>query len=121
MSKRWLYASVWLIVPVVGQAQSLDLVNGVGLSIGNSPNWTGVRINWRDKRVQEVTGLNVTIWKPIRNPDFEMNGIALGVFGPNARDINGAALGVGGVVANHDINGIAIAGLGVVAEGDING
>lgn len=101
---------------------SLDLgVSGVGLSLGNSSRWTGVRINLRDRAVNNVNGFNLTLWKPHENPDFEMNGIAAGLWNPNVGTLNGIGLGVGGVVAYRAINGIAAAGLGVVSQGSMNG
>src|SRR5688572_1966559 len=43
--------------------RSLDIgVNGVGLSIGDSPRWTGLRINYRDSRLIEANGVNLTLW-----------------------------------------------------------
>jgi hypothetical protein len=103
-------------------AQSVDIgVQHTGISIGNSRTWNGIRLNWRDSDVRRVNGLNVTIWKPAENPDFEMNGITAGLWGPDAATINGIALGIGGVVAEHALNGVAVAGLGAVSNGDLNG
>jgi len=103
-------------------AQSLDLgAGGFGLSIGNSARWAGLRINWRDRGVEAVHGLNVTLWRPAANPDFDMNGVALGLFGPDAARIRGLALGLGGVTSGASLDGVAVAGLGVVSDGRITG
>jgi len=105
-------------------AQSLDLgIDNVGLSIGNSPRWTGVRLNWRDSGVEYVHGINLTIWKPEEgaNPDFVMSGLALGVFGPWASELNGISIGLGGVVADDHIRGFGLGGLAVVSGGPVNG
>jgi len=51
-----------LVLPSKVGAQSLDLtVNNVGLSIGDSEEVTGVRLNFRDRNLRRVTGLNATI------------------------------------------------------------
>ena len=57
-------AAVVLVVAVPGEsrAQSLDLtVNDVGISIGDSRRVTGLRINYRDRRMEEVNGVNITV------------------------------------------------------------
>lgn len=42
-------------------AQSLDIgIDSVGISIGNSPRWTGLRLNLRDAHVRRVDGINIT-------------------------------------------------------------
>jgi len=65
--------------PSKGCCRSLDLgVNGYGISFGNSARWSGLRFNLVDRRVERVTGINLTFWKPGRNPDAVINGIALG-------------------------------------------
>lgn len=101
---------------------SLDVpARGYGLSIGNSARHTGVRINAVDRCVDRVTGVNLTLWRPRANPDFVMNGVAVGLLAPAVRDLNGIGVGGLAVVADGDVNGIAGAGLAVVAEGSIRG
>ena len=61
-------------------AQGLDLtVNHVGLAIGNIPRVTGVRLNFRDSRLEYVHGVNATIWHSYGDPTGEVKGLALGV------------------------------------------
>ncbi len=96
-------------------------VGGTGLSIGNSARVNGIRINWSDRDLERVNGLNLTIWKPYRDLSGVVNGIAIGVVGPGASEINGLAFGLGGVVAERRMSGIALAGLGTVSNGDIRG
>src|SRR5690606_41160977 len=51
--------------PLPGPGRSLDLgIARYGVSFGNSSRWTGVRINWSDRDVQRVDGLNLTLWRP---------------------------------------------------------
>jgi hypothetical protein len=112
------------LVPATGSAQgrSIDLgIAKTGISLGNSPVWNGLRLNWRDADVDRVSGLNLTLWRAGANPDFDMNGIALGLLGPDAARIRGLALGAGGVVSHDATYGIALAGLGVVSNGDLIG
>jgi hypothetical protein len=98
------------------QAQSLDLaVSGYGLSIGNSTRFTGIRINAVDRQVEEINGLNLTLWNPRENPDAVYNGITLGVIGTKARRIHGIALSGIGVNAREHLMGIGAGTLGVGA------
>ena len=94
---------------------------GVGLSIGNSRRWAGLRVNWQDNAVDQVNGVNVTLWNAKHNEDMEVNGLALGVAGPVGGRFNGVTIGLVGAVAERGFNGITLAGLGVVANGDMQG
>ena len=50
--------------------QSLDIpVKGYGISFGNSKKFTGLRFNFRDKRVDRIDGMNITLWKADENED----------------------------------------------------
>ena len=46
------------------RAQSVDIGP---LSLGNSSNHRGLRINARDSGVQTIKGINFTLWKAKRN------------------------------------------------------
>ena len=66
-------------------AQSLDLPNErYGMSLGNSKNFTGLRINFIDKEVDEINGVNVTLWRAKENKDAEVKGISLGLVSQEA-------------------------------------
>jgi hypothetical protein len=122
MRQAFAAAVLALLAPAVAAAQSADIgVSGVGVSIGNSAEWTGVRLNIRDDGVRRVDGVNITLWKPGRNPEFRMNGVALGVVGPGVGTLNGIGAGLGGVVSNGAINGAVLGGLGAVAGGPVTG
>ncbi len=102
--------------------KSLDLmVNGVGISFGNSKRVIGLRFNIRDEGVEEVTGLNFTLWKPGENPDAVMRGLQLGIYGPSADELGILSVGIAAVHAYSRISGIAVAGGAVVSEGSIHG
>jgi hypothetical protein len=102
--------------------RSLDLgVEERGISFGNSPRWSGLRLNLVDRHVERVTGLNLTFWMPGRNPDAVISGIAAGLLAPMGNEINGISLGGLAVVAESSISGISVGGLAVVSEGGLSG
>ena len=93
-----------------------------GISIGNSYEFTGIRINFADKNVKKINGLNVTFWlQPSKNQDAEVNGVSLGVFpaGSKMQPINIGLLGVGTV--KNNLNGLSIGGIVIGSSGKING
>ncbi|HSD31465.1 MAG TPA: hypothetical protein VLB49_06115 [Gemmatimonadales bacterium] len=96
-------------------------VHGVGLSIGNSRRWTGLRINFRDNAVEQVNGLNLTIWAPQHNETMVLNGVAVGIAGPVGGTFNGVTIGGIGAVAERGFHGVTLAGLGAVSNGDTRG
>ncbi|HEY6223636.1 MAG TPA: hypothetical protein VIW26_07625, partial [Gemmatimonadales bacterium] len=96
-------------------------VGGVGLSIGNSRRWTGLRINFQDNQVERVDGVGITIWSAKDNEGMELRGLALGLAGPVGGRFTGVTIGAVGAVADHEFRGLTAAGLGVVSNGDMNG
>lgn len=112
-----------LMTPGAALAQrSLDLaVNGVGLSIGDSREITGIRLNFRDRALRRVTGINATIWMPYNDRGGDITGMALGLPATGGENITGLGLALLGVGANDSIDGIMIAGLGAGAGKDIRG
>src|SRR5690606_25820315 len=102
--------------------RSLDLgIAGYGLSLGNSPVWTGLRVNLTDRDVRRVDGINITLWRPGRNPNAELNGLALGVVAPEAGTIRGAGVGLVAVVAERSLGGLAYGTAAVVTGGELTG
>lgn len=92
-----------------------------GISIGNSYEFTGIRINFADENVKIVNGLNVTFWlKMFKNKDADVNGISVGVIpsGGTMRPIN---LGVLGLGAAHHLCGLNLGGGAIGASGYIEG
>ena len=61
-------------------AQSLNIPSKKwGVSFGNSKDFTGLRFNFRDSRVERVTGVNFTLWMPRKdNKDAVVTGLSLG-------------------------------------------
>lgn len=60
-----------------GHALNLT-VGDVGVSIGDSHRTVGLRLNFRDRELQEVVGANVTLWYPYGEPTSVVKGLALG-------------------------------------------
>ncbi len=103
-------------------SQVLDLtVHDVGLAIGDKPSMTGVRLNFRDARLEQITGANVTIWGPHNPPRGLVKGLALGLPVTGANRIEGIGFGVLGLSADNSITGLGIGGLGLGAGGDLRG
>lgn len=109
-------------------------IGSTGIGFGNTRRLNGIRINVRDRRVERVNGVNLTLWKARRNPHLVINGVALGLVGPEAAKIQGIGIGpmvslegdglrgVGvGLLAvasdGGDLSGIAIGGLAVASDG----
>ncbi len=123
---------------VLATAQSLDLtIKGHGISIGDSREVTGLRMNFRDKHMRRVNGINATIWSP-REPargtvnglalglpltgGKRLNGIAIGLFGAGAeKSVTGLLGGLVGAGAGKNISGIAFGGIGLGAGNNISG
>lgn len=104
------------------EARSLDLtINDVGVSIGDAPRTIGLRMNFRDRNLEEVIGANVTIWHPYGEPTGVVRGLAVGLPVTGAGRIDGVGVGLLGVGANQSIRGIAAGGLGVGAGTDLRG
>lgn len=104
-------------------AQSLDLMIGnTGLSIGDSRIVRGIRLNFRDRNMERVDGINATVWSPYEDAwGGDVNGVAIGLPLTGARRISGLGLGILGVSAEEEFTGIGVGGLGVGAGGDASG
>lgn len=100
---------------------SLDLgVSGIGISFGGRPRWTGLRLNWRDRDLERINGVNVTLWKPGDSVGGSVNGLALGL-GPKAGTLRGFSIGLLGVFPERASYGVTVGGLGIVADGSVSG
>jgi hypothetical protein len=96
-------------------------INDWGISLGNAPRVNGIRLNVEDAGLERVNGVNVTVWKPREPLTGTVNGLALGIVGPGAADLNGVQVGLGGVVAERRVRWLSVGGLGVVSQGAIVG
>lgn len=91
------------------------------ISIGNYPRVDGLRLNFRDRRLERVRGINVTIWQPYEPATGEVTGLALGLPMTGAGEVHGLAIGVLGASANGKIRGIALGGVGVGSGEGVRG
>jgi hypothetical protein len=114
------------ITPISLGAQVIDLtVNDIGLAIGDKPRVTGIRLNFRDRNLVEVNGINVTMWTPYETPagsfGGRVNGLALGLPATGAGEVRGAMIGVFGGGVARSLRGIGIGGIGIGAGGEVRG
>jgi hypothetical protein len=109
-------------VPSAAQEpRSLDLtVNDVGISIGDSRRVVGLRLNFRDRHLEEAVGINATIWTPFEYTGI-VRGLALGLPATGARRIDGIAAGLFGVGVSESVRGLTVAGIGVGAGDEVRG
>lgn len=123
-------------IALANGGSSLDIpVKGYGLSIGNSAKFTGLRINFRDRQVEQIDGVNITLWSAKNNDSAVVNGLSLGLM-PEAGELNGINLGLGvsaekrlfgvnlgiiGFGAGGNVAGINIGGIGGGAGGNMHG
>jgi len=107
-------ATAITLIAAPAHAQSLDLtVNDVGISIGDSRRVVGLRMNFRDRRMEEVIGVNATLWMPYEENRGTVRGLALGLPGTGAQSIRGVAAGLVGVGVFDDLRGIGVGGIGL--------
>src|SRR3989442_3377317 len=95
-------------------------IHDYGVSLGNAPRVNGVRLNVQDAELDRVNGINVTLWKPREPLSGTINGVHLGLL-PGSEQVNGIALGLGGVVAERQLRWISVGGLGAVSNGSLEG
>jgi hypothetical protein len=122
-ARRALASALLLSLPVVSAfAQGLDLtVNHIGIAIGDVPRVTGLRINYRDRNLEWVNGVNATVWSPYGNGSGTVRGLALGLPVTGAWRIDGIATRIFGVGAGERIRGVGVAPLGIGAGGRLEG
>jgi len=111
-----------LALPLSLGAQVLDLtINNTGIAIGDKPRVNGLRINFRDRKLDHVNGANITVWSPYEPPSGVVNGFAIGLPATGAKNITGISVGVLGVGAQNSISGISIGGAGIGSGGELRG
>lgn len=110
------------LAPVAANAQLDLMVDNTGLSIGDSRIVRGLRLNFRDRNMERVVGINATIWYPYDDArGGVVKGLALGVPVTGARSIEGLGIGIGGLGTEERFTGIGIGGFGVGTGGDAKG
>jgi hypothetical protein len=88
-----------------------------GLSIGNSPVWSGVRLNFADYGIERIRGLNFTVWRANGDGPAEgtIDGVGLGIWGPKAERLRGLHVGIAEVVGGDEVTGVGVSLIGVGA------
>jgi hypothetical protein len=119
-------AFILLVAPIAASAQderrSVDLtIGGTGITIGDSRRARGLRLNYRDGRLEQATGINATIWMPFKGGHGNVTGLALGIPATGAKRMDGLHVSIFGAEVLDDFTGISIAGLGLGAGGDARG
>lgn len=125
MHRRILIVPIFLLVTsqLFSQGFGIPSKRG-GIGFGNLSRFTGIRFNFKDKNVERINGINVTVWsaKHEDNQTGTVNGIAIGLpMSMGAENQYGIGLGIGGVGATRNLAGINIAGLGVGAGESVSG
>jgi hypothetical protein len=93
-----------------------------GISLGNSYEFNGIRINFADENVKIVNGLNITFWfRKFKNENAVVNGISIGVMpiAGSMQPINIGLIGTG--TDKNNLNGFSFGGILVGSGGNING
>src|SRR5690606_8570221 len=87
-----------LSLPLSAQERrSIDLtIRDHGISIGDSRRTIGVRLNFRDRVMEEVIGVNATVWEPYEETG-RVRGLAIGLPLTVSRHIVGGGAGILGV------------------------
>jgi len=104
-------------------AAQIDLtVDHKGIAIGDVPRVTGLRLNYRDRHLERVDGINATIWSPYQNGSKGLvRGLALGLPVTGADRIDGVGVGILGVGAEERFRGIGVGAAGIGSGGNLEG
>lgn len=112
---------------IYGQNRHLNIGSkNNGLILGNSKRNNGLRLNFWDKDVDTINGINISGLSNssrtnglsiglIANFDSTINGMSIAGLTGISKKINGIAIGGIGMVSGK-INGLGISGLGVVGD-----
>jgi len=110
-------------VPNGGEGRDGGVLVGwgeVGIGIGHVPRVTGLRMNWQDRDLDRVRGINLTLWRPAEGVGGRVDGLALGLM-PAAGRIRGVGAGLVAVLGEEHLSGVQMAGLASVSGGTLRG
>ncbi len=108
-------------VPTVAQDPGVKIAAGdAGIGFGDVPRLDGLRFNFRDRALERLRGVNVTLWQQHEESRGAVYGLALGLPTTGAWDLHGIGVGAG-VSAGQDLSGLALGGLGVGVGGEARG
>ena len=109
-------AALMLALTGGATAGSLDIpVRGAGLSFGNSRTFDGLRINFRDRDLQSIRGITVSLWAPAPKSTGRIQGLSVGLVGTGAARIEGITLNLVGAGGDR-LRGLAVGGIGVGSD-----
>jgi hypothetical protein len=92
-----------------------------GLGVGNLPEFTGLRLNFRDRDVHRVDGVNVTVWPADdRNRGAVYRGVGLNIVGNSGAEMDGVFVSLVGVSVREKARGVFVSGIGS-SGGDLDG
>jgi len=118
---RYLLAGCFAVVITFSTpVAALDLaMGGTGLSLGDSRQIRGLRINLIDYRLEQVTGVNLTLLTSRRPSRGEVKGLAIGL-APGLRRLRGVGFGLVSFGAK-DARGLFLGGIGAAVTGSMRG
>jgi len=91
-----------------------------GVAVGCVARVDGLRFNFRDRYLQQVRGVGVTIWRPYDESEGVVTGLAVGLPVTGAATLRGLALAAG-IEVDQDFTGIALAPIGFRAADRVRG
>lgn len=101
MNVRRLVAIAFIVACLASAAAagSLDLpVKGHGLSIGNSTEFRGLRLNWQDRDLRRIEGITFSVWTHEEHPTGRISGLSIGLGGTAAYnridEVHGLQIGI---------------------------
>jgi hypothetical protein len=118
---------VILVAHSWASAQGLNIpAKKFGISFGNSPEFTGLRFNFRDRNVEKINGLNLTIWRPYDNWEGDelgsrVSGLSVGLPFTGGGSVHGLNTALVGIQAGKSLAGINLSGIGMGASGKVSG
>ncbi|PSQ75489.1 MAG: hypothetical protein BRD35_08895 [Bacteroidetes bacterium QH_7_62_13] len=100
-------------------------VHDVGVGIGDTEHTIGGRVNFGDRCLQSVSGVNATLF-PSFSPTGTVNGLALGLPMTGSARLRGLGVGLGLFFGNAGdvrgaVDGLLVGGLATVSESPVRG
>jgi hypothetical protein len=99
-----------VVAPLSVQAQSARRV--APICIGDCVNAAGLRLNFRDRKLEQMHGLNVTVLGPKQPATGVVHGASVGLVSTGGRSIHGLAAAPLGISVSNSFHGIGVSGIG---------
>ena len=102
--------------------RSLTLtIHNAGITFGDEPVVHGIRINYKDRNLRRVNGINMSMLSPNEIPNSKIRGLALGLPVTAAGSMKGLTVALGGIAATESLSGFSISGFGFGVGGNVSG